>query len=85
MGVLTGNLLVNDVIRKRFSSLVVLGNLFKDVFIPDPVFKHLTWHFNEISLDGSARESAIVSFRAHVVHDMAEFMEESDNLAVLKQ
>jgi hypothetical protein len=36
----------------------------------------LTWHLNEIFFNWSSGEATILSFRAHIMHNMSKLMEE---------
>jgi len=71
-------------IGKWFTCFVMFWYFFQDIFLPHPVFEHLTWHFDEILFNWGSSKSTELSFRAHVVHDMSKLMEEGDNLSMHK-
>jgi len=73
----------DQIIRKRLTSFVVLWHFLEDVFVPNPIFKHLRWHLYEIFFNRSSRELVVISLRAHVMHDMTKLMEECNNLSVV--
>lgn len=74
---------LNVFIWHWFTCLVMFGHLFQNTFVVNPVFHHLTWHLDEISFNRGSRKSVKVCFRAHGMHNMSKFMEESDDFAMI--
>ncbi len=58
---------------------------FKWFLFPTPIFKHLTWRFDKVLLNLCSGKVSCISLRADFVDDMAELVEEGDNLLVFKQ
>ena len=57
----------------------MLWNFQKNFLVVNPVFKHLTWHFDEISFDLSPRKFAEIGFTTHAMHYMPKFVEKGWN------
>lgn len=60
-------------------------NFSENVFVPNPILKHLAGHFHEIFFNGCTCKCGIVSLATHIVHNMAKLMEKGDNIAMRQQ
>ena len=78
-------LLLNQLIRQRLTTLIVFTEPLENALIPDPVFKHLRRQLNKVLLNSVAGEARKVGCRAHVVHDVAELVEESFDFVVVHE
>ena len=63
-----------------FCHLVVSRHHFERLFFPTPIFKHLTWGLEEVSLDMVAGKSADASSGANKVHYVTELVKEGHHL-----
>ena len=53
---------------------------FENILVPDPVLEHLTGQLAKVSLNFCSAEPRVIGIRAHVVHDVAELVEEGGHI-----
>ena len=82
---LFGKLSVDHGVRQGLTCFVMFRNFLQDFFLPHPVFKHLTWHFNKVLLNTGSRKNGEVCFSTHAMHHMTKFVEEGHHFLVLEQ
>jgi hypothetical protein len=69
-----------------FAGLVMLGEGLEQLFVAEKLFQHLRWDFDEVALRRKAGESGPLRLAAeNGVHQVAEFVEEGDDVVVLQQ
>ena len=62
-----------------------MRNLFQNILVPNPVFEHLTWHFDKISFYVGSREFMEICLGTHLVHCVAKFMEKGNYFSMKEQ
>jgi hypothetical protein len=72
----------DHLITHGFSGFIMFAQSLGHVGIPDPVFKHLRWHFNEVTFDLGTRHRSEITFGTQVVHHVTKFMEKGDDVIV---
>ena len=71
---------------KRLAGLIVLCEGLEQLLVAEELFQHLRGHLDEIALGGKAGEAGPLGLAAEDgVHQVAELVEEGDDVAVLQQ
>ena len=71
---------------QHFAGLVVLGEGLQQLFVAEEFFEHLRGNFDEVAFGGKAGEARPLRLAAeNGVHQVAEFVEEGDDVGVLQQ
>ena len=71
---------------KDFAGLVVPREGLQQLFVAEELFEHLRGHLDEVALGGKAGEAGPLGVAAEDgVHQVAELVEESDDVGVLQQ
>ena len=78
--------LLDDFRGEDFAGLIVPGEGLQQLFVAEELFKHLRGHFDEVAFGGEAGEAGPLGLAAEDgVHQVAELVEEGDDVGVLQQ
>ena len=77
---LLAELQLDQFVWKWLTGLVMTTQPFENILVPDPVLEHLTGQLAKISLNFRSAEPRVIRIRAHVMHDVAELVEEGGHI-----
>ena len=77
--------LLDQLVGKGFSGLIMPRDFFEHLGLPDPILKHLRGSFHKIARHPRAGKNLVFGLRQRVVHDVAKLVEKRFHLVVRQQ